>query len=254
MTLLCHLVVVGVLHDGGAGHLHDAAARPLGLADEVAIGEGAEEAHAVLDGTLQGVGRTGLPPAGADDSGRDGRAGSHRGRDEGGHGGGRGAHDLTIGAGGTAAAFDVAAAASAAATIIVATAAIAATASTAASSTAVTFGFFWVLTGAMMERSMASRVHHISDPVPPHQSPATGDLFHVGGTGVGRRPQGDDAGRILRDGGPTKLEEAGWCGRPDAALGADGGGGEEGRSDGHGRRGDEALVSSHGCPSGLVCL
>ena len=95
---------------------------------------------------------------------------------------------------------------------------------------------------------------HISDPVPPHQSPATGDLLHVGGTGVGRRPQGDDAGRILRDGGPTKLEEAGWCGRPDAALGADGGGGEEGRSDGHGRRGDEALVSSHGCPSGLVCL
>ena len=90
----------------------------------------------------------------------------------------------------------------------------------------------------------------ISDPVPPHQSPATGDRLHVGGIGVGRRPQGDDAGRILRDGGPTKLEEVGWCGRPDAAaLGADGGGGEEGRSDCHGRRGDEALVSSHGCPS-----
>ena len=52
MTLLCHLVVVGVLHDGGAGHLHDAAARPLGLADEVAIGEGAEEAHRRLHGLL----------------------------------------------------------------------------------------------------------------------------------------------------------------------------------------------------------
>lgn len=251
MTLLCHLVVVGVLHDGGAGHLHDAAARPLGLADEVAIGEGAEEAHAVLDGALQGVGRTGLPPAGADDSGRDGRAGGHRGRDEGGHGGGRGAHDLTIGAGGTAAAFDVAAAAS----VFIIIVATAAAASTAASTAAVTFGFFWVLTFMMMERSASRRVvHNSSDPVPPHQSPATGDLLHVGGTGVGRRPQGDDAGRILRDGGPTKLEEAGWCGRPDAALGADGGGGEEGRSDGHGRRGDEALVSSHGCPSGLVCL
>ena len=156
MTLLCHLVVVGVLHDGGAGHLHDAAARPLGLADEVAIGEGAEEAHAVLDGALQGVGRTGLPPAGADDSGRDGRAGGHRGRDEGGHGGGRGAHDLTIGAGGTAAAFDVAAAAS----VFIIIVATAAAASTVASTTAVTFAFFWVLTfGAMMEGSMASVVH-----------------------------------------------------------------------------------------------
>ena len=155
MTLLCHLVVVGVLHDGGAGHLHDAAARPLGLADEVAIGEGAEEAHAVLDGTLQGVGRTSLPPAGADDSGRDGRAGGHRGRDEGGHGGGRGAHDLTIGAGGTAAAFDVAAAASVA-TIIGATAATA----TVAFTTAVTFAFFWVLTfGAMMGMERSARVH-----------------------------------------------------------------------------------------------
>lgn len=153
MTLLCHLVVVGVLHDGGAGHLHDAAARPLGLADEVAIGEGAEEAHAVLDGALQGVGRTGLPPAGADDSGRDGRAGGHRGRDEGGHGGGRGAHDLTIRAGGTAAAFDVAAAAS----VFIIIVATAAAASTAASTAAVTFGFFWVLTFMMMERS-ASRV------------------------------------------------------------------------------------------------
>lgn len=155
MTLLCHLVVVGVLHDGGAGHLHDAAARPLGLADEVAIGEGAEEAHAVLDGTLQGVGRTSLPPAGADDSGRDGRAGGHRGRDEGGHGGGRGAHDLTIGAGGTAAAFDVAvaAAASVAITVIVATAAT-------ASTTAVTSGFFWVLTfGATMGMERSARVH-----------------------------------------------------------------------------------------------
>lgn len=82
---------MGILDDGGAGHLHDAAARPLGLADEVAIGEVAKEAHAVLDGALQGVGGPGVPPAGADDGGRDGGAGGDGGRDEGDHGGGGGA-------------------------------------------------------------------------------------------------------------------------------------------------------------------
>ena len=108
MALLCHLVVVGVLHDGGAGHLHDAAARPLGLADEVAIGEGAEEAHAVLDGALQGMGGAVVPPAGADDGGCDGGTGGESGRNEGEHGGEGGAHD-GLGRGiGTAAAGSIA--------------------------------------------------------------------------------------------------------------------------------------------------
>ena len=161
MALLCHLVVVGVLHDGGAGHLHDAAARPLGLADEVAIGEGAEEAHAVLDGALQRVGRTGLPPAGADDSGRDGRASGYRGYEHGGRAGGRGGHDLTTGAGGTAAAVAFGAATSAfAATAGTATAA---TAGTAASTAAASTAAFCVLTSTVgvirtTERSMAWRV------------------------------------------------------------------------------------------------
>ncbi len=163
MPLLCHLVVVGVLHDGGAGHLHDAAARPLGLADEVAIGEGAEEAHAVLDGALQGMGRTGFPPAGADNGGRDGRAGGHRGHEKGGRAGGRGGHGLTIGAGGTAVAVDVATAASA----VAATAAVTAgyTAHIAASASriaAFAIAAFCVLTvwGTEMSALMGAwRVH-----------------------------------------------------------------------------------------------
>jgi len=129
---LHHLVVVDVLNDGRAGHLHDAAARPLGLADEVAIGEVAEEAHAVLDGSLQGVGGARVPPAGADDGGRDGRAGGEGGRDEGEHGGGRGAHD---GLGGGSAAATAAAAAGCGAVHIVAAAG--ATAAAAATTTAV---------------------------------------------------------------------------------------------------------------------
>lgn len=99
---------MGILDDGGAGHLHDAAARSLGLADEVAISKVAKEAHAVLDGSLQGVGGAVVPPAGADDGGRDGGASGESGRDEGKHGGGGGAHDGLGGGIGIAAAGSIA--------------------------------------------------------------------------------------------------------------------------------------------------
>ena len=56
-----------ILDDGGAGHLHDAATRSLGLADEVAIGKVAKEAHAVLEGALQRMGGAVVPRARADD-------------------------------------------------------------------------------------------------------------------------------------------------------------------------------------------
>jgi hypothetical protein len=131
-----HLVVVGILNNRGAGHLHDAAARPLGLADEVAIGEVAKEAHAVLDGSLQGMGDAGIPPAGADDGGRDGRASGASGCHQGEHGRGRGAHDGR-GGGSSAAAVAAgggssgAAAAAAAATTTTTTTAAAAAATTA---------------------------------------------------------------------------------------------------------------------------
>jgi len=125
---------VGILNNRGAGHLHDAAARPLGLADEVAIGEVAKEAHAVLDGSLQGMGDAGIPPAGADDGGRDGRASGASGCHQGEHGRGRG----DDGRGGGSSAAGVAAgggSSGAAATAAAATAAAAAT-TTAAATTA----------------------------------------------------------------------------------------------------------------------
>lgn len=82
------------------------------------------------------------------------------------------------------------------------------------------------------------------DPVPPHQSSAAGEFFHIH-IGTGGFPQRDDVGRILRHGGPTKLLplDEGRCGS-DGAFGADGGGREKGRAD-DGRRGDKTLVSPH---------
>eukprot|EP00562_Extubocellulus_spinifer_P014670 CAMPEP_0178569186 /NCGR_PEP_ID=MMETSP0697-20121206/16348_1 /TAXON_ID=265572 /ORGANISM="Extubocellulus spinifer, Strain CCMP396" /LENGTH=169 /DNA_ID=CAMNT_0020203417 /DNA_START=283 /DNA_END=789 /DNA_ORIENTATION=- len=64
--------------DGGTAHLDDTTARSLDAPGEVAIREVAKQAHALLDGTGEGMGGRGLALPAADDRGGNGRTGRDR--------------------------------------------------------------------------------------------------------------------------------------------------------------------------------